>query len=374
MGTEGAEKEFDAEEGFRVGSFRLRPTFALSYIDANASLLATPGTVNDAYFQFEPGISARAPVRDGSLTVEYLPSFRVGGSYEVTKDPSHLLTATLDFPIGSDSKLTVADRFVVSTLDTREADPGGEYYFDLTRFRRNLLSASARIGFAPRLFMELGGAINQVSFDQTGGFFSYENRLASAGLGYELSPSLRASVSYAYDEVPAPEERPEAELSASSVLLNLSGDILPLLTGQLTVGYRDETAPQAAIEGRRFQGFTMAGTLTRAFSRTSTLSLLLNRSTPVSNFEENAFYVNTSVHGAFAAALPGSLTLDAGLGYVWNDYEVPSLEIGAPREDRILVLYAGLRRSVARNWWVSGFYRRERRRSNLADFNTLAWP
>ena len=156
------------------------------------------------------------------------------------------------------------------------------------------------------------------------------------------------------------------------MLLNLSGDILPLLTGQLTVGYRDTSAPQAALEGRHFQGFTMAAALTRAFSRSSTLSLLLNRSTPVSNFEGNGFYVNTSVRGAVAAGLPWSLTLDAGLGYAWNDYEVPALELGVPREDRILALYAGLRRSVAHNWWVSGFYRRERRRSNLGEFNTTS--
>ena len=372
MGTEEPDRGSEIESGFPLGPFRLRPTFTLSYVDANASLLDTPGTVRDRYFQFEPGISARAPVRDGSFTAEYLPSFRAGASFDVTKDPSHLLTADLDFPIGSDSKLTVSDRFVASTLDTREADPGGEYFFDLSRFQRNLLSANARLGFAPRLFVELGGAVNHVSFDQSGGFFSYENRLASAGLGYELSPNLRASVSYAYDEVPTPEERPEAEQSASSVLLNLSGDILPLLTGHLSVGYRDQSAPNAALEGRHFQGFTMSGALTRVFSRSSAFSLLLNRSTPVSNFESNGFYVNTSVQASVAAALPWSLTLDTGLGYVWNDYNVPTLELGVPREDRILALYAGLRRNVAQHWWISGFYRRERRESNLADFNTTS--
>ena len=373
MASEGSASGSEGEAGFPAGPFRLRPTFSLSYVDAHASLLDTPGTVHDSYFQFEPGISARAPVRDGSFSLEYTPSFRAGASFAVTKDPSHILTSTLDFPIGSDSRFTIADRFVVSTLDTREADPGGEFFFDLSRFRRNLLSANARIGFAPRLFVQLGGALNQVSFDEKGaGFFSYESRMGTAGLGYELSPTLRASVSYAYDQVPAPDDRPEAEQSANSVNFNLSGDILPLLTGQLTLGYRDETAPNAALEGQRYQGFTMSGSLTRAFNRTSALSLILNRSTPVSNFEQNGFYVNTSIQGAVAAALPWSLTLDAGLGYVWNDYPVPSLELGVPREDRVLALYAGLRRDVAHHWWVSGFYRRERRESNLSAFNTTS--
>jgi hypothetical protein len=345
----------------------------MSYVNANSPLLDTPGTVNDSYFTFEPGLNARAPVRSGFFTIDYEPTFSAGASYEATKAPTNIVTGTLDLPIGGGSNLTVSDRFVDTALNTREADPGGEYFFDLSSFRRNLLSANARLGFAPRLYVELGGALNHVSFDQDAtGFFSYDRRLASAGIGYELSPTLRASVSYVYDEVPAPVDRPEAEGSASSVLFNLSGDILPLLTGQLSVGYRDQKSPNAALEGRHFQGFAMSGALTRAFSRSSTLSLLLNRSTPVSNYQDNGFYINTSVQGAVAAAVPWSLTLDTGVGYVWNDYDVPVPDLGVPREDRILAFYAGLRRSIVRNWWVSAFYRRERRRSNVDEFDTTS--
>ena len=82
--------------------------------------------------------------------------------------------------------------------------------------------------------------------------------------------------------------------------------------------------------------------------------------------------MNTRVQGALSTALSGALTLDAGLAYVWNDYEVPALEIGVPLVDRLLAFYAGLRRTLARQWWVSAFYRRERRRSNLDDFE-ITW-
>jgi Putative beta-barrel porin 2 len=366
------EKAPEQGEGFPAGPFRLRPTFTVSYLDADASLLDTPGTVKDRYLQFAPGLVATAPVREGSFTAEYAPSFRAGASFAATAAPTHTLDATLRMPMGASSELTLQDRFVVSTLDSREADPGGEYFFDLARFNRNLASANARIGFAPRLFVELGSAYNRVSFDQSGGFFSYDGRLASVGLGYELSPNLRVTGSYAYDDVPAPDERPEAEATAHSALLGLDGDILPLLTGRLALGYRDHKSPNAGAGGERYQGFTMTGALTRELGRESSISVLLNRSTPVSNFESNAFYVNTSIQGALSAALPWELSLESGVGYVWNDYETPSLELGVPREDRILGFFAGLRRPVAHRFWVSAFYRRERRRSNLASFDTTS--
>ena len=81
----------------------------------------------------------------------------------------------------------------------------------------------------------------------------------------------------------------------------------------------------------------MTGSLTRgAGPRFVQISVLLNRSTPVSNFESNAFYVNTSIQGALSAALPWELSLEGGVGHVWNDYETPSLELGRAARDRIL--------------------------------------
>jgi hypothetical protein len=368
----GATAASEPLDGFRAGPFRLKPYVMLSFVNADASLLNTPAPVEDSYFQFEPGVVAHAPVGRGAFTGEYAPAFRAGADFSATQDASHVLSGTLDFPFGADSQLTLSDRYVASTLDTREVDPGGEYFFDLAPFQRNLFSANARLSVGPRLFVELGGAFSHANFDRPGGFFGYDRRLVSAGLGYELTPSLRATVSYVYDEVPTPEKRPEAEASASSALLALQGDLLPLLTGRLALGYRDQESPNAALSGRSFRGFTMSGSLTREFGRESTLSILLDRSTPVSSFEANGFYVTTSVTAALAAPVLAELSLETGLGFAWNDYKVDALELGVPREDRLLSLYAGLRRSLGRHWWVSAYYRRERRQSNLDSFEVTS--
>jgi hypothetical protein len=211
-----------------------------------------------------------------------------------------------------------------------------------------------------------------VRFREASSFFDYDTRLVSAGLGFELTPNLKAIGSYVYDTVPRPEERPEAEATAHSARLSLSGDILPLLTGELAVGYRSQTSPNAGAGGTHYSGLTMSGVLTRQFGRDSSASLYLSRSTPVSAFEENGFYVATALQGSVQVPLPLELQLRAGAGYQWSDYRTVAAEIGEPRADRILGWFVSLRRPLRRQLSASAMYRQEDRRSNLDRFDTNA--
>jgi hypothetical protein len=251
-------------------------------------------------------------------------------------------------------------------------DPGGEYFFGLGRFRRNDLDGGASVLVGPRLSLELAGALGTVRFQEPSSFFDYDTRLASAGLGFELSPTLKAIASYVYDTVPRPDERPEAESRAHSAQLSVSGEILPLLTGDVVVGYRSQESPNAGPGGTRYSGFTMSAALARELGREASLGLYASRTTPVSAFEENAFYVSTAVQGTLQLPLPARFQLRGGVGYQWNDYRVVASELGRPREDEILGWYVGLRRPIARSLFLSGAYRSEDRRSNIDEFDTDA--
>ena len=193
--------------------------------------------------------------------------------------------------------------------------------------------------------------------------------MATAGLGYELSPNLKAVFAYSYDSLPTPDERPEAEATAHNARVTLTGDIVPLLSGQLMLGYRDQKSPNAGEGGTRYSGFIMGGALTKQFTRRSDLTVYVNRTTPASAFESNAFYVFTALQGSGRFPLPLQFQAQGGLGYQWNDYRVVSEEIGAPREDRILAWYVGLRRPVHRQIVLSATYRRQERRSNIDRFD-----
>jgi hypothetical protein len=257
---------------------------------------------------------------------------------------------------------------VAGTLDTRYADPGGEYFFGLGRFHRNDVDAGASFAIGPRTSVLVSGTAGTVRFTEDSSFFDYDTRLVSAGVGYELTPSLRLVGEYVYDTVPRPDERPEAESTAHEGRLTMRGDILPLLTGELGVGYRSQSSPNAGAGGTSYTGLTLRGSLERRLSSDATLGIFLSRSTPASAFEENAFYVATMLQGTVVLPLPLELQLNAGLGYQWNDYRTVAAAIGVAREDRILGWFVGLRRPILRQLYLSGFYRAEDRRSNLDQF------
>jgi len=359
-----------SEQGVLAGPFRVQLGIDARYIDADTFVEASGQPVRDHYLEVAPRVAAQAPVGEGHLMLSYLPVRRAFATYDEVNSSSHAFEARLDTPLGPSIQMRARDSFVHGLLDTRVVDPGGEYFFGLGTFNRNLAGADFSILTGPRLSLELGGLFSTVHFTQPASFFDYDEWRGSAGLGYELSPTLKVITSYVYSRVPTPPDRPEAEAQANSGEVRLVGDITPLLSGSVGAGYRHQRSPNAGPDGRVYSGFVMNGSLTRQLSPDSSFTLYLDRSTPVSAYEENGFYVSTGVQGSARVPLPLELQLQGGLGYQWNDYRTPDSEIGVPRADRILALYVGLRRPIRRQLFVAATYRREERRSNVDRFDT----
>jgi Putative beta-barrel porin 2 len=354
--------------GLRMGPVNLRPGVRVGYVDAEANFLANPQPVRDQYMEVQPKIAADAAVGTGRLSVTYEPILRAFGSFDVTQSTTHPVQATLDTSLGTRGRLKVSDTFVSGVLESTQVDPGGEYFFDLGRFNKNAVGANASIDMGPRVSLELGGGYDWVDFTEPSGFFGYTRALGAIGLGFEATPTLKTTFSYVYDTVPEVDERPEAKSRAHSLQLGLMGDILPLLRGSLTVGYRDQDSPNAAVSGQRFKGVTAGASLTRDLGREAAVTLLVNRSTPLSNFEDNAFYVTTAASASLLAPLPYSIALNAGGGYHWNDYQTLVTGEDFEREDRIFGWFVGLRRPIDRRMSAFAGYRWERRRSNIEPF------
>ena len=358
------------EAGVALGPFRVRASVDARLVTADTFVGSTAQPTKATFLAVQPRMEAAAPVGEGHFTLDYEPVFRGFSSYDDVNSSSQAFSATLDLPVGGRSSFNVRERFQAGILDTRVVDPGGEYFFGLGHFRRNDISAAASIAVGPRLSVELGGALGQVRFQEPADFFPYDTRSASAGFGFELTPTLKAVASYVYDAVPRPDERPEAELTANSARLSLGGEILPLLTGDLSVGYRSQSTPNAGPGGTSYSGFVMSAALTRQLGRESSLGIYASRTTPVSAYEQNGFYVSNSVQGTLQVPVPGQFQLRGGVGYQWNDYRTVAVGIGLPREDRILGWYVGLRRPVRPNLFLIGAYRSEDRRSNVDSFDT----
>jgi hypothetical protein len=359
------------EGGVLVGPFRVRAGASARYVDADTFTgAADTSPTRDRYLEVAPRVEAQTDFGTGHLTASYDPSLRAFATFEKINSSSHVARLALDLPVGEKVNLRARERFVSGVLDTRYADPGGEYFFGLGRFHRHDAEGGASVAVSPRVSLDVSGAVGLVRFKEESSFFDYDTRLVSTGIGYELTPNLQTALIYSYDSVPRPAERPEAESSAHQGRLSLRGDILPLLSGELALGYRDQRSPNAGAGGTRYRGLTWSGSLERRLSPEATLGLFLSRSTPVSAFEQNGFYVATSLQGSIVAPLPLRLLLTGGAGWQWNDYRTDAAGLGAPREDRLLGWYVGLRRPLQRRFYLSGLYRAENRRSNLDAFDT----
>jgi hypothetical protein len=172
------------------------------------------------------------------------------------------------------------------------------------------------------------------------------------------------------ERVPPPLDRPEAEADISTLSLGLQGAPAPLVEAELYLGAYDHQAPQAGPEGRRDQGLALTARVRKEFTPTSFARLTGTRTTHLSGFERNGFYVTEGfgVDGGLEA--PFYVVVHAAYSWQRNMYRVPSPEIGAPRRDRLQSWSVGAGRSVTRWAYARVDYRRDYRHSNLAAFRT----
>ncbi len=371
-GTEG-----HAEEGLHFGPLLLRPALLAAYVDGETALGLTPQPVRDNYFQIEPRLGAllSAPLfGSGQIRVGYEPILRTRPALRSARRWAHELNANLDQPLGGALVLRGSAHLVWEVLTTAEVDPGREFFYALGRFRRDRYGIGARYKSAGRLDVDLSASLNRVRFREPAYFFDYDRRGLTAELGYELSPNLRAGLAYVYDEVPTTLQRREAASTSHGARAALYGDLTPTLTGEAAVGYERRSSPFAGAGGQRFTGVVASGRLTQEFSRSTTLGLTASRYTTLSAFESNAFYVSNQADLVLSAPLPLELSARAGVGAVWNRYSVPARAlVTTPRQDDIVGWTVGLGRPLTRWGFVRADYRRDRRDSNLDEFDTTTW-
>lgn len=371
----GADAEQGARDGIGFGPLTLRPALILSYVDGDNVFLDSARPSRDRYFVVQPSLGLRIDALTfgaGSFRASYEPRFRMGSSFQELLRPSHQADALLELSLTPGLTLRAADHFFTGTVETTEVDPGREYFFGLGRFVRNQIEVGLRIDTGGRLGLDLDASRNRVSFDEPTSFFDYDQERGSLTLRYELTPNTRLGLLAGLERVPGTAARPESRSRARSYGLVLDGDLAPLVTGKIEVGYRDQTSPNAAPGGRSYRGLYARASATKEFSRGARLTLGAGRSTPLSAFESNGFYVSTSALGVVTFPLPLGLSASAGASCQWNAYRTLAAELGRPRRDRIFGWSAGLGRSITRWSFLRVDYRRDRRDSNLRSLENTA--
>ena len=376
-GPEEAPKEALAEgerqgEGLWLGIFRLRPAVVLSYVDADVASSETGAPVRERYFEVQPSLGLNVGVSvggGGRIRASYEPRLRPFTSHSALRQTSHFVDAGVEVTIAQRLDLSGRYHFARGVLEANEVDPGREYFFPLGRFTHHDAEAEARYAMTPRLGLEASAAFARVAIEQPAGFSGYDREALRAGFGYEIGPNTRSSVGYERQRVSAAPDRPFVEADADSVFLGVRTDRGPALSGQAEVSWRDQRNPRAAAPGQRFRGLNFSANLRRALGTGTAFDLGGRRATDVSGFEDNGFYVSSSLQAGVTVPLPWELSLRGSAVQVWNRYRLPAAAIGAPREDDIFGWSVGLGRSFGRRAFLRADYRRDHRNSNLPGFD-----
>ena len=356
-----------------LGPLSFRPAVLASYVEGESTVEDRTPTA-DEYWQIEPKLDLLLAGSVGSLRLKasYQPVLRFDSRYEQVNRTSHLFDAGLELPIGAPLTLRADVHYAIATLETREVDPGYEYYYDLGRFDRWRYGAGLRFETGGRFDLDLSGQVNQVDFEEEGGFFDFEDRQWTAELGYDLTPDVRAGLSYTNEEVPAGSvlpERPEAVSKADLIRLRLDGR-LASFDGELSGGYERREQPLAGPGGQLYEGLVAGARLRRELRESTFLSLAGARYTTLSAHESNGYYVSNALEAVLTAPGPFNVSLRGGLAWQWNQYEVAEAALGEPRHDRLQGWTVGLGRPLSRWAYLRVDYRKDHRDSNLDEFDT----
>ena len=366
----------DESGSLRLGFIRFRPWVAISYVDTKSSL-ETPEPVRDKYLEIDPhlglGAGANLPLPgQGRLLLTYEPRFRLSSSFEELSHPTHLASGSANLPIGAFAILRGTYHYASGLLETTEVDPGREYFFRLAPFVRHQARLGATANPGGLLNVDVDATRDSVQIDETGGFFDHRTETIGGKLNYQFGATARAFLSYEYGRVPPSDERPIVESHSSTVALGVAGDLTPLLTADVTLGFTSLSAPLAGEGGKTYRGSTLAASLRKEFTPSASVTLLASRGTYPSGFEDNAFYVASGLGVAMDLGLPLSFVFHASASGQVNSYRVIAAGLDVPRRDEIWDWSAGIGRALTRWAFLRADYRRERRNSNLPAFQTHA--
>ena len=367
-------------EGLWLGPLNVRPAITLRYVDSNSVFVDDPTPTDVRYFEIGPVIdgSVARTGSDGGLKFRYAPRFRTGSSLDVVNSTTHVLDAGVDYSTSPGSGLRGGYHFATGTLETREVDPGGEFFFGLREFTNHGVDGSLDVAIGRVWGLGAGAGWNWVDIEEGSGFYSHERGGANANLWYDMSPTLRFRAGYRYDRVPPPPDRPIAESRANTGFVSLAGELSPSTRATLSVGYRSQTNPSIEGQGDSFNSVTYEGRIHRDISWSSSVTLAVFRTPLPSAFQANAFYSTTGLGLNARLPLPLEISANGTIEYRRNSYERDTLildesgnmfDVGDPRRDDLFAWSVGLGRSLTRWGFLRADYRRTKRDSNLPDFS-----
>jgi hypothetical protein len=348
---------------------RLRPTASALYASGSNGFEDGPQPSADSYYEIAPRLEALG----GPLRLSYEAHLRGGSRHSaVNSTTTHLFDSRLERQLAGDTHLSAHYQFLRGRQQTREVDPGGEYFYGLERFRKHTADLSGRVSLGGATSLVCGGEWSRVTFDERRAFTDYSGWSAHGGLRREIGGQTALELRYTRGEVYAADDPDVAGTTVDAVDASLTGEIRPMLNVHLSAGFGRRESPGAPSAARESKDLQARASIRRELSDSAAITVGYVRARNISAFEGNPSYRTDGVDVQANAPLPFRLSAAASAGWQQNLYPLAVAAIGAPRRDRIYGWALGVGRSLGSRVVAHVEYRWSRRDSNLPGLSSVS--
>ena len=355
--------------GIRVGRFALQPSIDASYIRGSNLLLQSEDAFSDNALLVRGRLAAVLLDSANELKISFEARYRDFERFDLQDKFTNVVNVNAKFMTTPRSSITFGNHCVQGAFESREFDPGGEIVANSDPFYRNHVEGIFALELSERLGGELSGSFNRIEFTEPeNDFFNYDQTNLGASVLYSLSPLTSLVGEYVRATTRPDPTRPEAESEANVVLFGLRGEVTPLLSGRVRVGYANQNFEQSLVP-HSYHGLVADVRLTRQFGAATALDFTVGRRTSPSAFQQNGFYLSNYGTAHFVVPIVEKLRFSANASFFENNYPLADAATGIDRRDRAFAAAAG----VAFFWtplsYLSVDYRHDRRNSNLEQFS-----
>jgi len=311
---------------FQLGRVLFRPSARIHYY-YESNLSANPGSDSGTHaMALEPTLEAFIPVTANGIRMDYSPVFRDFSNFDLRHKMSHSFNADSRLDLTPVLNVAVREHFTMASLETSEYVPAREVIFSDAEFKRNSISTQVNWSLTDNNAVGITGDWNHVTFAESASngarpFFDC-NQYSLGGI-YRRDVSQRTGVfvngTYLRDQADDP--RNIASSEGFETVVGVQSQITPLTTGQVSMGYRALSFEGA--KDQNYRGPVLRGSLSKELTETIRVGVAGTRSTNLSNFERNAYYVTNGIGFTYQQMFGSDFLIAVNPGYQRNSYALP---------------------------------------------------
>ena len=328
---------------FQLGPVLFRPSARIHYY-YESNLFATPGSNSGTHgVALEPTLEAFIPLTANGIRLDYSPTFRDYSNFDLNHKMSHTFNADSRLDLTPVLNVSVREHFTMASLETSEYVPAREVIFSDAQFKRNSISTQLNWALTDNNAVGIIGDWNHVAFEESASsearpFFDYNQYSLGGVYRRDVSPRTGIFVNGTYMRDQADDPRNIASSDGFETLVGVESQLTPLTSGQLSMGYRALSFDGA--KDQNYKGAVIRGSLSKELSETIRVGVAGTRSTNLSNFERNAYYLTHGIGFTYQQMFGPDFLIAVNPAYQRNTYALPlAPRAGITADHRVDGLY-----------------------------------